>query len=252
MPSNERSFKTPTLVLRRMELGEADWLLTLLTPHHGKLDAIAKGARKINSRKIGHVELFTRADMLIHTGRELGIVVQAEMNAAYVPLRDQIERGSLAGYAAELVDRFTFQGDITPRALFDLLDVTFARIGDDADPRLAARYFEMHLLDLVGFRPELSECVIGHEAIQPEDQFFSITEGGVVCPRDAARGTSYVPLPVRTLKLMRHLQRSGYEDLRGLAVSLALHDDLERVMLSYVSFLLERRPRSADMVKRLR
>jgi DNA repair protein RecO (recombination protein O) len=252
MSHRERSFRTPAIILRRFDLGEADRLLTLLTPHHGKIEVVAKGARKLTSTKTGHVELFTRADMLIHKGRELGIAVQAEMTAPYLPLRDDLTLGAYAGYAAELADRFTNEGDDETTRLFTLLDETFNRLCTDPDPRLALRYYEIHLLDISGFRPELNECVIGHEDIQPEDQYFSYAEGGVVCPQDAMRGTSFIPLPLLTLKVLRHLQRSPYARVKELQVSNSLHDDLERVMQGYITYLLERRLQSADFIRRLR
>ncbi len=252
MTYRERQFRTPAIILKRFDLGEADRLLTLLTPAHGKIEVVAKGARKLTSTKTGHVELFTRADMLIHKGRDLGIAVQAEMVAPYLALRDSLTLGAYAGYAAELADRFTNSGDDDTRRLFALLDETFSRLCTDTDARLALRYYEIHLLDIVGFRPELNECVIGHEDVQPEDQFFSNAEGGVVCPRDAARGTSFVPLPLLTLKLMRHIQRSPYAQVKALNVGGALHDDLERILQGYITYLLERRLQSADFIRRLR
>ena len=252
MQNRERSFRTPALILKRFDLGEADRLLTVLTPRHGKLEVVAKGARKLTSTKTGHVELFTRADMLIHRGRDIGIVNQAEMVAPYLPLRDDLTLGAYAAYAAEMMDRFTTPGDEDLGLLFHLLDDTFARLCSDADPRLALRYYELHLLDRVGFRPELQECVIGHEEIQPEDQFFSYAEGGVVCPREAARGTSFIPLPLSTLKVMRHMQRSPYQHIKTLRIDAALHDDLERVQQGYITYLLERRLQSADFIRRLR
>jgi DNA repair protein RecO (recombination protein O) len=252
MTHRERQFRTPALILKRFDLGEADRLLTLLTPRHGKIEVVAKGARKLTSAKTGHVELFTRADMLIHRGRDLGIAVQAEMTAPYLALRDSLTLGAYAGYAAELTDRFIGSDDEDTPRLFNLLDATFERLCSDSDPRLALRYYEMHLLDLVGFRPELNECVIGHEDIQPEEQFFSYTEGGVVCPRDAARGTSFIPLPLRTLKLLRHMQRSPYGQVKTLEVSPTLHDEIERILQGYISHLLERRLQSADFIRRLR
>ena len=91
-----------------------------------------------------------------------------------------------------------------------------------------------------------------HEEIKPEEQFFSYTEGGVVCPRDAARGTSFIPLPLPTLKVLRHMQRSHYAQVKALEISPALHDDLERILQGYISHLLERRLQSADFIRRLR
>lgn len=252
MPRPERAFRTPAIILKRRDFGEADRLLTLLTPEHGKLEVVAKGARKPTSHKTGHVELFTRADMLIHRGRELGILVQAEMRAPYLELREDLQRGAYASYTAELLDRFTALDDEDYGALFQLLDDTFSRLCTDSDPRLAVRYYEMRLLDLVGFRPELNECVVSREAVQPQDQFFSYAMGGVVSPRWGHEGTAVVPVRMVTLKLLRHMQRSAYNQVKTLAISPALHEEAERVLLGYITFLLERRLQSVDFIRRIR
>lgn len=255
MPRPERTYRTPALILKRRDFGEADRMLTILTPHHGKFDVIAKGARKAVSHKTGHVELFTRAEMLINKGREIDVAAQVEMVEPFLPLREDLERGAYAAYAAELVDRFTTEsGELNeddPR-LFALLDDTFARISFEADARLAVRYFEMRLLDLTGFRPELQECVITREIILPEDQFFSFANGGVVCPAAAHHSANLTQVSMMTLKLLRHLQRSSYKQVRSLAVGTPLHADVERIMLGYITFILERKLQSVDFIRRIR
>lgn len=252
MARAERSFRTPAIILKRRDFGEADRMLTLLTPRHGKIDALAKGARKITSQKTGHVEMLTRADMLIHTGRDFGLVVQAEMTAAHVALREDLTRGAYAAYTAELLDRFSETGEDDMSMLFALMDETLTRIAEDSDPRLAVRYFEIRLLDLVGFRPELSLCVIGREPIEAVDQFFSYVQGGVICPQHAGRASSSVPIPMMTLKLLRHMQRSSYPAVKALEILPSLHDDAERILLGYITYILERRLQSADFIRRVR
>jgi DNA repair protein RecO (recombination protein O) len=252
MPRPERAYRTTAIILKRRDFGEADRLLTILTPRYGKLDVLAKGARKLTSAKTGHVELFTRADLLIHQGREFGIVSQAEMSAPYLRLREDLERGAYAGYCVELLDRFTTDEEGEMSMWYALLDETLARLCTDEDVRLTVRYYEIQLLNLAGFRPELHECVIGHEPIQPEDQFFSYVEGGIVCPRHAERSTSLLPISLNGLKLLRHLQRSSYAQVSGLTITLTLHDDLERLMLGYLTYLLERRLQSVEFIRRLR
>jgi len=253
MAGQERSFRTTAIILKRRDFGEADRMLTILTPRHGKVDVLAKGARKLTSPKTGHVELFTRADMLIHTGRDFGLVAQAEMTAPHVPLREDLTRGAYAAYIAELLDRFTSDtAEDDTSLLYALADETLARISEDSDPRLAVRYFEVRLLDLVGFRPELNLCIIGREQIQPTDQFFSYAQGGVICPQHAGRSQSSVPIPMMTLKLLRHMQRSPYHHVKSLDIPPALHDDAERILLGYITFLLERRLQSVDFIRRVR
>lgn len=247
-----RSLRTPALILRRRDFGEADRLLTVLTPYQGKLDVLAKGARKLNSSKTGHVELYTRADMLIHRGRDLGICVQAEMTAPFLPLREDLNRGAHASYCAELLDRLTTEGETDAGALFRLMDDTFIRLSLEADLRLVARFFELRLLDLVGFRPELINCVVEHEPLLPEDQFFDNTAGGVVCPRHVLRTAMVVSLSVDALKVLRHLQRSTWKQVASLKVPTRTHEEAERVMLGYVTHLVERRLQSVDFIRKVR
>jgi len=247
-----RTFRTDAIILKRRDFGEADRLLTLLTAEHGKRDVIAKGARKPASRKTGHVELYTRADALISRGRELDILSQIEMVKPYLVLREDLERGAYAGYAVELLDRFTFEGEEHLSSLFTLLDETLEHLCNETDPRLVTRHYEMHLLDAVGFRPELNECLVTREALQPEDQFFSFVEGGVVSPAGSANLANLVSLPLNTLKVLRHIQRSPYAALKSLQVSNALHADLERVLLGYITTILERQLQSVAFIRRIR
>jgi len=253
MPSHERSFRTPAVILRRQDFGEADRLLVVLTPEHGKLRAIAKGARKPTTRKSGHVELFARTDMLLHRGRDLLILSQAEMTEPYLPLREDLLRAAYAHYVVELLDRFTTDEDETgSEALFALLDTTLRRICTDSDLRIVARFYEMRLLDEVGFRPELARCVINGEAIAAEDQYFSPVEGGVVCPACGEFRDGLTPISQRALHALRALQREPWTRVKALRLDGLLHAEIERVMLGYLVALLERRLQSADFIRRLR
>jgi DNA repair protein RecO (recombination protein O) len=247
-----RTYRTPAIILKRRDIGEADRLVTLLTPFHGKVDAVAKGARRPASTRSGHVELFTRADVLIAKGRDLDILTQAELVQPYLGLHEDLTRGAYANYVVELMDRFTYDGDIDSEPLFKLLDATLARLCDDDDVRRVVRYYEIQLLEHVGFRPELHECVVTREPILPMDQFFSYSEGGVVSPEGANQGTSSVPLSLHMLKLLRHMQRSAYKQVATLRITEGLHGDAERLMVSYIRYILEARVQSVDFIQHLR
>ena len=96
-----RQFRTQAIILSRRDFGEADRLLTLFTPARGKIRAIAKGARKPSAKVSGHVELFARSDCLIHRGRNLDILTQAELIEPYLGLA----RGFGAGRLRQLCRR---------------------------------------------------------------------------------------------------------------------------------------------------
>lgn len=250
-----RQFRTQAIILKRRDFGESDRLLTLFTPDHGKVSAIAKGARKPTSKATGHVELFARTDVLVHKGRDLDILAQAELLDAYLGIREDLTRGAYANYVAELLDRFTADEDINQHELFVLLHQTFRRLANADDPRLATRYYELRLLDLVGFKPELMECVVSREPLLPKDHFFSNDEGGVVSQMSAPQvGSPLVSINFDTLKLLRHMQRNPkkYDRVETLKITSDQHAHAERIMLGYIAHLLESKLQSIEFIRRLR
>jgi DNA repair protein RecO (recombination protein O) len=251
MPKQGRTFRTDAVILRRQDFGEADRLLVLLTPEHGKFRAIAKGARKPNARKTGHVELFALVDMLIARGRELHIVTQAETREPFLPLRQDLIRSTYANHLVELLDRFTGEHD-TSRGEFDLLVNALGWLCGDSDPRLVARYYELRLLGLAGFAPSLHYCTIGQEAIEPHDQFFSPVDGGVICPDHHAGMERGAPITLNALKALRYMQTRTWDAVQVLNMNGALHLELERHMLAYLTLVLEQRLQSAAFLQRLR
>src|SRR5512138_104171 len=135
------SFRVEAVVLRHGAYGEADRMLTLYTAQLGKTRALVKGARKIASRKAGHLEPFTHATLQLAKGRDLPLVTQADTIDAYLPLRENLLLTSQASYIIELLDRFTYEDGSENSAIFRLLTDTLSRLASKADPWIAIRYY---------------------------------------------------------------------------------------------------------------
>ncbi len=260
MTVRDRLYRAQAIVLKRSDFGEADRLLTLYTPDRGKLRAIAKGARKPSSRKSGHVELFTHSMLLLAKGRHLDIVTQADTLDAFLPLRANLERLGYAYYLAELVDQFNGEG-IENRALFDLLLHALRWLGDDAsDPALLARFFELHLLQHVGYRPQLFHCVHCGREIKPDENFFSAEAGGVIdsnCmqtqrERIAGQARDAQTISLSALKVLRFLQTREYETVRSLRLNEDVLAEVETLMQRYIVHHLERNLKSVEFLRELR
>jgi DNA repair protein RecO (recombination protein O) len=239
MPSRVRSQRVEAIVLRHTDWGEADRLLWLFTREIGKVCVVAKGVRKPRSRKAGHLEPFTRVELLLAHGRDLPIVTQAEAKDAFLTLREDLVRVGYASYVIELLDRFTYE-EGENISLYRLLSETLSRINKEKDPAFAVRYYEVRLLDLVGFRPQLLNCVNCGEEIRAEDQFFSFEKGGVICPKCGLKEAGVRPVSMPALKILRHFQRSNYVEAQRARLSNAMDGELENLMGSYLSYLLER------------
>ncbi|HLF27068.1 MAG TPA: DNA repair protein RecO [Anaerolineae bacterium] len=256
MPDRQRLYRTEAIVLRRSDLGEADRLLTLLTPERGKLRVIAKGARKIASRKSGHVELFNRVNFLVARGRgEFDIISQAETIEPFRALREDLLRSTYAHYAAELLDRFAEEGTPQPE-LFDLLADALGWLAHSPNLALTARYFELRLLTLTGFQPQVFHCVAGGEPldeVQSDEMYgWSPGEGGALCPRHALGRTDIGRLSLGALKVLRHAMRNDYHAFSALQVRESVAAEIERALQRYLTYVLERKVKSIEFINLLR
>lgn len=247
-----RSFRASAVVLRHADWGEADQLLTLYTREQGMVRALAKGARKMTSRKGGHLQPFTQITVQLAKGRDLLIVTQVETVNAFLPLHDNLEKLSYASYVVELLLRFSYEEEGGNPAIFRLLIETLDRIEKEAEAWLAVRYYEMRLLDAVGFRPQMFECANCGREILAEDQYFSFTAGGVICPRCGQGLPNLAKISVETLKYLRHFQRSSYRDASRANPSFEVKKEAEILMQGYFTYLLERELNTPGFIKRVK
>jgi len=251
MASRARLQRTEAIVLSRRDYGEADRILTLYTRAEGKLGAIAKGVRRIASRKAGHLELFTHAELLLARGRNLDVVTQAVTLDPFRALREDLVRMAYACHVAELLDRAVGEGEPSP-GTFDLLRDALTGLCHAADPSLVVRAFDLRLLGLLGYRPQLFTCVGCGTELEPDDNAFSPEEGGVLCPACRSRAGDLEPLDAATFRVLRFLQTHPLREASRVTVSPATRATLERLMHATLSHHLERQLRSVDFLQRLR
>ena len=253
MPETKfRSFRVEAVVLRHSDYGEADRLLTLYTRQLGKARAIAKGARKIASRKAGHIEPFTHVKLQLAKGRDMLILTQADTVDAYQPLREDLILTSHASYVMELLDRFTYEDETENSAIFRLLTDTLSRLASKSDPWLVIRYYEMRLLDHLGFRPQLFKCANCGREIKAEEQYFSFGAGGVICPRCGQGLPHLLDISVEALKYLRHFQRSSYAETTRARPGLDIQQETEALMQGYFTYLLERELNTPGFLKKIK
>jgi len=247
-----RSVRVDAIVLRHADWGEADRLVTLFTREQGKMRAVVKGARKITSRKAGHLEPFTHVKLQLSRGRNLFIVTQVDTIDAYIPLRETLLMTGTASYVVELLDRFVYEDEGANPTLFRLLADTLKRLATGDDIWLAVRYYEMRLLDFLGFRPQMVECANCGREIKAENQYFSYSSGGVICPRCGMGLPNLARISVDALKYLRHFQRSSYADSKRARPTSGVQSEVETLMQGYFTYLLERELNSPGFLRNVR
>jgi len=246
-------YQTEAIILNRHRFGEADQLLVLYTPYRGKLRAVAKGALRTKSKLGGHLEPLCHSLLLLAEGKNLDIVTQCQTINSFLPLREDLWLTSCALYAAELVDCFSVE-DQENHPLYKLLLDTLDRLCQASPPQagqLALRYFELHLLNYSGYRPELQVCLSCQQTLEPVPNYFSASAGGVLCPLCCHSEPLAQPLSVNALKVLRHFQQNTYSTASQLRLNPQLQLELERLMRSYINYLLEHKIKSAAWLDRL-
>ena len=246
-----RVYQTEAIVLKRIKLGEADRILTLYTPNLGKIRAVAKGSRRTTSKLGGHVELLTHSQLMLARGRNLDIVTQAQTIHNFLTIKENLDKLSFGLYISELVDSFT-PDHAEDHRLFDLLLETLQQLSQDKDAGSILRYFELRLLDYLGYRPQLRHCTNCGSPIQPVVNSFSSRHGGALCQDCSYQEPAACSLSLNALKVMRLWQNCAYATALRVRIDPKLASELEKVMREYIKFLLERQLKSTGWLDQLK
>lgn len=143
------AFKTEGIILKRRDFGEADRILTAFTLHKGKLSIIAKGVRRITSRRAGNVELLNRVQMFLYPGKNFWTLTEAASLDTFQKLKEDLTLSAYGFHILEIVDKLTVENQEN-RFLYEQLVEVLKRL--TATPRqIWVRAFEAKVLSNLGF-----------------------------------------------------------------------------------------------------
>ena len=247
-----RRYTTDAIVLSRFDLGEADRVLTVITPSIGKLKVIAKGIRRPTSRIGGSLEPFAELTVALARGRTFDVVTQVSVEHAWLNLRDDLESAATAWYLAELADR-SLEERHAAEPLYALLRRAYELLDAGMAPGRVARWYEIHLLDELGVRPEVDRCVECDRMLDADERFRWVPPvGGVVCDRCPGPPHERTGLSLEALKLLKAYQRLDIEAIAGLRLAPTVEGEVEGALRDFVRHALEREARSLAFLDEVR
>ena len=246
--ARSRLYRTPAVILKRTDLGEADRIVTFFSRDVGKIRAVAKGVRRTTSRSAGHLEPFTLSDVMFAVGRELDVISQADTLESFRQVRDDLVLTTHAYYLAEVVDLLT-EDRLENRDVFDTLVEGLRSLRATHDPRMVLIVFHLRLLEALGYRPELRECVSCRATIEPNRNHFSALLGGVLCPACGPREPTARDIGTSALKLLRFVQQARGQ--RAVSVPPEVGREAEALLRDYAEHIVERRLRSPALIARV-
>jgi DNA repair protein RecO (recombination protein O) len=247
-----RRYSTDAIVLSRFDYGEADRILTLITPLNGKLKAIAKGIRRPTSRIGGSLEPFAELHVLLARGRTFEVVTQVSVGHAWLNLRDSLESAATAWYLAELADR-SLEERHSAEPVYALLHRAYELLDAGMAPGRVARWYEMHLADELGVRPEVDRCVECDRVLEVDARFRWVPPlGGVLCDRCPGPPHERTGLSLEALKLLKAYQRQDVEAIAALRLAPETEREVESALRDFLRHVLEREARSLAFLDEVR
>ncbi len=246
------TIKTSGIVIRKVNVGEADRILTVLTRDRGKIRVVAKGVRRPKAKLAGFTDMFHYNDFVLAEGRNLDIVTSAVTVERFIKDGMDLERIGLMYYLCELVNRLIEETAEVPGS-FELLRETFNYIKNhEVHPTIIKSYFEMKMLSFLGFAPQLHKCVgSGVELNGNDDLSFSVRLGGVLQGDARTKDDFARPISPNTLKFLRVLQQVPLEEVLKIKASQEIVEQTSSITSDFVEYVMEGRAKSLAVMGEL-
>lgn len=222
--------KCEGIVIRSIDYGETNKIITIYTRELGKVGVMARGAKKPNSRLTSITQLFTYGTFMFQRSNGLGSLQQGEIIHSLRGIREDIFLTAYASYISELLDKSTENTERNPY-LFELLKQTLIYLDDEVDPDILVNIFEMKMLSVLGLNPQLDSCTVCGN--KDGNFHFSIREGGFICHLCYQKDPYRLPISPMTVKLLRLFYYFDLNRLGNISVKPETKKELKNVIQAY-------------------
>jgi DNA repair protein RecO (recombination protein O) len=251
------SFSTPAIVLRCIDYGEYDVVITLFTLRNGKISAIAKSAKKSKKRFAGILELFSILDVVCSVGRKKGLPVlqEAALKYPFFDIRSSILKTAYASYWAELINEWMESGQkqVQLYQLFEyvLRELDLSRVSEAALSIL----FQIKFMAIAGLVPNLRQCSVCRveiEKIRETRVQFDFAKGGILCDECTSKTLQKPFLSKGIIKQLLWIEKGDLaKAVRVRFSSDALRESSE-FLETFVPYHVGKEPRSLKFLKQIR
>jgi len=250
-------FSTPAILLRRLDYGDFDLILTFLSLERGKISLIAKSAKKSTKRFAGILELFSLMEVVASTGKGRGLTVlqEATLISPYSTIRNDIRKTAYASYWCELLNNWVEENQ-KQAALYYLLKHALSQL--DGGATAAAEisiFFQMRLLYLSGHGPGLRQCPRCRknlETIQSNQVVFDIAKGAILCDGCTSGAGGRIRLSKGTIKQLLWVESGDLKKASRVRFGAqAIKESLE-FLEAFVPYIMGMQPQSLKFLRQIR
>lgn len=208
------------IILGKQDYRESDRLFVIYTDELGKIEALAKGVKKIKSKMAGHLDFFSEIDLMVAPGKNYFQIAGADIRKNFTNVNKDLAKIALASFCLEMVDNFT-KPEHPDQKIYALLKYFLNALNNRKDKKFLENYglskfFIIKLMSLLGWEPELYSCLKCKNKIVPEGNFFDAGRGGLVCKKCGRGG---MPISPAVIKILRFVLKKKSEDFPAIKIS---------------------------------
>jgi len=247
------SHKTEAIVIQSMDFGEKDKLVTFLTKKFGKLKGIAKGAKNSKKRFSGTLEIFSHVSLDFFVKENLGLarIESVSLIDPFSKIHESIEKVTYASYFSELVNEMVGEREEN-RSIFTLLLYFLKLLHHEKINEDYLRIFEVRLLTLLGYQPQLEKCLICEVEIGPDTlNWFSLKKGGVVCPK-CHRGIEGIPISLGTSRILKAARSYPLSKIKRIRFTVQASKESRQILSNFVEYQLGKRLKSLQFLEQMK
>lgn len=171
---------TKAVVLKEIKLKEEDKIVVVFSREYGKISIFAKGARKTKSAFLAGTQMLTYSDFLIYKKDNISNLSKIDLIDSFMDIKNDYNKLYYAMYFAEFIDMVTIE-DNPCKEIFDFFIMTLNKLKTDKDVKLMKAIFELKILGLAGYMPNVVSCQLCDTEISDTDTYFDVKEEGIVC-----------------------------------------------------------------------
>lgn len=243
--------KTKGLVIKEVNIGEADKIITIFTERYGKIQASVQGVRRPRSRLIAGTQILCFSNFVLYKGKSMYRVNQSEVIESFYNIRNSIEKLSYASYFMELTLEVIEEGYSDRRLLKLLLNTLYMLSKTDKDPKLLKIIYELRLMSIIGYAPNLTVCT--HCGEHSEKYYFNSEAGGILCEKcviDMKNKRNFT-LREGTLYAMRYILYIDKKKLFSFKLAPKIQEELDIIIQDFLLTHIQKKLKSKEFLDKI-
>jgi DNA repair protein RecO (recombination protein O) len=234
----EETYNLKAIILTRKSFREDDCLVTLYSQEKGRINLIARGAKKIKSKLAGHIELFNLINVMAIKGKHYDYAGSAISENCFGNIKNDLEKVSAAGAVIKEILKIVKENE-PQKNIFDLLKDFLETLDHEKDLNfnhgLLVSLFALKFLTELGYQPELYHCVLCGNKITPAGNKFSSQKGGLVCKNCQMDDKDVLSISEEEIKILRFALENSFKKIMRLKID----DELEGKIIKIVRLFKE-------------